>query len=71
MIIFTYAAILALFYIYQSALIIKTRRAEKVGLGDGNNPILFARIRAHANFAEYIPMALLLLTFVEMSGSAS
>jgi len=37
----------------------QVRISEKVSLGDGNNPRLLARIRAHANFAETTPFALL------------
>ena len=35
-------------------------------LGDAGNPKLQRAIRAHANFAEYVPLALILLAFLEM-----
>ena len=47
-----------------------TRRVMQVGLGTGNNVTLERRIRVQGNFAEYVPFALILLTFVEMQGSA-
>jgi uncharacterized membrane protein YecN with MAPEG domain len=28
----------------------------KTDLGDGDNPLMFRRIRAHGNFVEYVPM---------------
>src|SRR5437867_11021176 len=42
------------------------RRQEHVGIGDGNNRRLQRAIRVHANFAEYVPLALLLTVFVEL-----
>lgn len=35
------------------------RIKEKVNLGDGGNALLFSRIRAHANFTETTPLALI------------
>ena len=35
------------------------RIKEKVSLGDGDNPALFARIRAHGNYVETTPFALI------------
>lgn len=37
----------------------QSRIKNKVSLGDGNNPALLARIRAHANFVETTPFALI------------
>ena len=41
-----YAALVAFVYVFLSVRVIKTRRAEKVGLGDGDNKILRRAIRA-------------------------
>ena len=46
----------------------QARRAAKVSVGDGGNPLLVARMRAHANFIEYVPMALILMAAIEASG---
>lgn len=37
----------------------QVRIKEKVNLGDGDNPALFARIRAHGNYVETTPFALI------------
>ncbi|WP_051279087.1 MAPEG family protein [Hellea balneolensis] len=37
----------------------QVRIKEKISLGDGNSPALFARIRAHGNYVETAPFALI------------
>lgn len=61
----TYAALLALLFITLSVLVILQRRRARVSLGDAGNAGLQRAIRVHANFSEYIPLALLLIYFVE------
>jgi len=61
-----YASLLAALYIFLSVRVIRMRRQEHVGIGDGNNRRLQRAIRVHANFAEYVPLALLLTVFVEL-----
>ncbi|HKJ70310.1 MAG TPA: MAPEG family protein [Gammaproteobacteria bacterium] len=46
------------------------RRAAGVNLGDGGDAALQRAVRAHANAAENIPPALLLLLVVELGGAA-
>jgi hypothetical protein len=46
------------------------RVSSRIGLGNGSNPRLQRAIRAHANFSEYVPLALILAVFVEMQHSA-
>jgi uncharacterized protein len=48
----------------------QARRAAKVSVGDGDNPLLVARMRAHANFIEYVPMALILMALIESAGGS-
>ena len=62
----TYAAILSLLFIYLSRRVIKTRRRERIAVGDGGNPRMQRAIAVHNNFAQYVPLALLLLAFLEM-----
>jgi uncharacterized membrane protein YecN with MAPEG domain len=64
-----YAALLAALYIFLSVRVIRMRVANGIGLGDGRNPTLQRAIRVHANFSEYVPLALILMTFVEMQHS--
>lgn len=56
-----YAGLLGLFYVVLSGLVVKGRFGYQLSLGDGGNPDMIRRIRAHGNFAEYVPLALLLL----------
>lgn len=60
-----FAAILGLLYIYLSAQVISIRFGEQISLGYGENRALEKAIRAHGNFAEYVPLTLILLWFVE------
>ncbi|MGH8076587.1 MAG: MAPEG family protein [Lysobacter sp.] len=60
-----YASLFALVFVYLSSRTVQLRDRYKVTLGDGDQPVLMRAIRAHANFVEYVPLALLLLYFVE------
>jgi uncharacterized membrane protein YecN with MAPEG domain len=62
----TYAAILVLMFVLLSIRVIQMRASAKIGIGTGNDPAMERRIRVHGNFAEYVPLALLLLAFMEM-----
>jgi uncharacterized membrane protein YecN with MAPEG domain len=61
-----YAALLAALFIFLSVRVTRVRRQERVAIGDGNNLRLRRAIRVHANFAEYVPMALILTMLVEL-----
>jgi uncharacterized membrane protein YecN with MAPEG domain len=63
-----YAAILALIFIALSVRVIRLRRSTRVPVGTGRNAELERAVRVHGNFAEYVPLALLLLAFAEMQG---
>jgi len=64
-----YAAILALLYVYLSARTIGFRRKSRVSIGDGGDQELLRAVRMHANFSEYVPISLILLTFVELQAA--
>lgn len=66
-----YAGILGLLYLPLAANVIRIRRTDSISLGDGGNPLLERRIRAHGNFAEYVPIALILIALAETGGSPS
>lgn len=63
-----YAAIFALFFVFLSIRTIRARRSLQIGLGDAGNKDMQRAIRVHANFAEYVPLCLLMLYLVEQSG---
>lgn len=67
-VVFLYAAILGLIFIGLSAMTIRERRIASVSLGAGRNERLLRRIRAHANFAEYAPIALFLMAGAALAG---
>jgi uncharacterized membrane protein YecN with MAPEG domain len=43
----------------------------RIGIGDGGDAALLRKIRVHANFIEYAPLALLMLGLLELSGLAA
>ncbi len=63
------AILLAPIFIRLAFGVIKKRRVHQVALGAGEHPDLEAAIRAHGNFAEYVPFALLLLLVGELNGA--
>ena len=46
----------------------KIRHARHIGMGDGGDPLLMARMRAQANFIENTPIFLILFGLIELSG---
>lgn len=66
-----YASLLAALYIFLSVRVIRIRRQERIAVGEGGNMRLRRAIRVHANFAEYVPLALILVAFVEMQQSTA
>ena len=66
-----YAALLGLMFVVLSIKVIKQRRRYQVGIGSKGEATLERAIRVHANFAEYVPFALLLLFLAEYSGLAT
>ena len=64
-----YAALFALLLVILSFRVLLMRRKLGVGVGNGDNIKLERAIGAHANFTEYVPIALLLLFFLESGGA--
>ena len=64
-----YAALFGLLFIVLSVNVIRGRRVNKVPLGTGGLPDMERRVRAHGNFAEYVPLTLLLLAMAEARGA--
>ena len=61
-----YAGILALLYFVLSMRVVKLR-GHGASFGDGGNPILLRRMRAHGNFSEYVPLILVMMAMLELS----
>ena len=66
-----YAAVLGLIFVALSVRTIRMRRRHRVAVGDSGNAELRRAMRVHANFAEYVPLALLLIFFVEHDGTGT
>jgi uncharacterized membrane protein YecN with MAPEG domain len=64
-----YLALLALLYVVLGLQVSRLRRGNRVVFGDGDNIKLRSAIRAHGNFAEYVPIIVLLVGLLEMSGT--
>lgn len=58
----------AVLYVAIGFRVIVLRWTRKVALGDGGDRDLKRAIRVHANFAEWVPLALLLLVAAELRG---
>jgi hypothetical protein len=56
-----YAALNALILLLLSMRVVQARVHTQTPIGDGGKPEMAAPLRAHANSAEYMPMALILL----------
>jgi len=63
-----YAALIALMLIGLSVNVIIARRTFGIGLGDRANIEIYRRIRAQANFAEYSPLFIIVLSYAELGG---
>ena len=64
----TYLAVLALLYAVLTVQVVRLRQSNRAAFGDSGNMQLRSAIRAHAHFAEYVPVTVLMIAFLEMSG---
>lgn len=65
-----YAALLGLILLVLSVQTIRLRRRFQVAVGAGGEPLLERAMRVHANFCEYVPIAVVLLFFFERLAGA-
>lgn len=65
-----YAGLLAIVYIVLGGFVVAHRQRARIGLGTGSDTALERAVRVHGNFAEYVPLFLLLLLVAELSGGA-
>ena len=61
-----YLGLLALWYLALSIRVVNYR-GHGISLGDGGDPNLLRLMRGHANFAEYVPLILLMIGVLELS----
>jgi uncharacterized protein len=64
-----YAALLALMYAGLALRVVRLRMQLQLPLGDAGNSRLRRAVRVHANFAEYVPLLLMLLLLLELNGA--
>ncbi len=64
-----YAGLAALLFTVLSLRVSMTRLSARTALGDGDNPVLIRRGRAHGNFCENAPLTLILLVLTELIGA--
>ena len=64
-----YAGLSGLLLVWLAYRTIKARRVNKIKLGDGGVFELQSAIRAHGNFAEYMPITIILLFLFEYNGA--
>lgn len=63
-----YLAVLALVYAALAINVVRLRSQNRAAFGDADNPALRSAIRAHAHFAEYVPIIALMVAILELSG---
>ncbi|HWV11900.1 MAG TPA: MAPEG family protein [Sphingobium sp.] len=63
----TLAAACALLNLWLATRCVRIRMAAKALHGDGGDPLLARRMRAHANFIEYAPIVLILFALIELA----
>jgi len=64
-----YAAFLALIFVTLSIRTLRLRRTLRIALGDAGNDVMLRAMRVHSNFAEYVPLSVILLYLVEVQGA--
>lgn len=65
-----YLGVLALMYFWLTAFVILGRWKFRVGIGHGDHPEMLKRIRIHGNFIEYVPIVVLMMLCLDLSGAA-
>ena len=63
-----YAALLTIIFVVLSRNVIVHRRRLRIAIGAEGDPDLLRRVRAQGNFAEYVPLAVVLIAFAEIQG---
>lgn len=64
----TLAGAAAILHLWLSLRVSRLRRPLKIGFGDGGNEQLLKRMRAHSNYAENMPIFIILVGLLELAG---
>ncbi len=63
------ASALTIIFIKLSFAVIRLRRSNRIGFGNGGNEDLERAIRAQGNFSEYVPFGIILIGCLELNGT--
>lgn len=66
-----YIALCGLLILVLAIQVVRSRLKHRVGVGAGGHPELERVVRVHGNATEYVPISLLLLVALELTGGAS
>jgi uncharacterized membrane protein YecN with MAPEG domain len=66
-----YAALLAILFVVLSIRTVRLRRSLKIAIGDSGSAEMLRAMRVHSNFAEYVPLAIVLLALVEAAEASA
>lgn len=66
-----YTALLALLALVLSIRVIRVRRTRKISLGTDGDEELTRAVRAHANLTEHMPLAILMMAFLELNDGST
>jgi len=66
-----YGGLLGLLLLVLTARVILYRRKNSIAFGDADQPQMTALMRAHGNFTETVPMALILMGLAELNGASA
>ena len=64
-----YAALFGLLFVALSVRTLRLRGRLRIAIGDAGNVQMLRAMRVHANFAEYVPIGLLLIALAETQGA--
>ena len=65
-----YASLLALLFVALSVRALRLRKTLRIAIGDSGNVSMLRAMRVHSNFAEYVPLGLILISMVELQAAA-
>ena len=66
-----YVALLALLNLVIAVYVARRRLSTQINMGDGGNMSMIQAMRVHANFSEYVPLALMLILVLELSSASA